>query len=158
MEIGRSLIAQHWTLATAESCTGGLIGHRITSVSGSSEYFVGGMIAYANEVKIRELGVNRRLLMREGAVSAPVARQMARGIRRRFGSDIGIGVTGIAGPGGGTEKKPVGLVFIGLSRGNNDVVRRFQFKGSRETIKAAAGEAALRMVKSYLHEKGVHHG
>jgi len=135
-----------------------LIGHRVTSVSGSSEYFVGGVIAYSNEVKIRELGVSRRTLVREGAVSAPVARQMADGVRRRLWATVGIGVTGVAGPLGGTARKPVGLVFIGLAGGTTWHVRRFRFRGDRAKIKRAASEAALKMLKEYLDRKGAHHG
>jgi len=146
------------TLATAESCTGGLIGHRVTSVSGSSAYYVGGVIAYANAVKVRELGVDPTVLEREGAVSEPVARQMAAGVRRRFEADIGIGVTGIAGPDGGTAEKPVGLVYIGLAGPEGATVERFVFDGDRAAVKTAGSEAALGMVKRYLLEKGESHG
>lgn len=146
------------TLATAESCTGGLIGHRVTSVSGSSTYYVGGIIAYSNAVKVRELGVEAAVLGREGAVSERVALQMATGVRERLKADVGISVTGVAGPTGGTVEKPVGLVYIGLAYPDGASVRRFVFAGDRRTITAAVSEAALGMVKEYLLETGENHG
>jgi PncC family amidohydrolase len=149
-EVGRLLLARGWWLAVAESCTGGLVGHRLTCVSGSSAYFLGGVIAYANAVKVDQLGVEPAVLDREGAVSAPVAGQMARGVSSRFGADIGIGITGIAGPGGGREDKPVGLVFIGLAEGGACRVESFRFSGSRIEIKRAAAEAALEMLVNQL--------
>jgi PncC family amidohydrolase len=147
--IGKLLTTRRLTLAVAESCTGGLLGHRITSVSGSSEYFLGGIIAYSNKIKISHLGVQTRALARFGAVSREVARQMAMGVRKRMGADIGLSITGIAGPDGGTKKKPVGLVFIGLAY-NNVVVRRFRFKGNRLAVKTAASRAALEMLRDFL--------
>ena len=157
-QVGNLLKAEGWSLAVAESCTGGLIGHRITSVSGSSDYFLGGIIAYSNDVKIRELGVKPRVLARDGAVSEDVARQMASGVSRRLRADLGLGVTGIAGPGGGTAKKSVGLVFISVAHGARSQVRRFVFSGDRIRVKMAASAAALKMLKEYLQEKGAHHG
>ena len=157
-EVGRVLVSGRLTLAVAESCTGGLIGHRVTSVSGSSDYFLGGVIAYSNEVKTRELGVRRDVLVKEGAVSEPVAREMASGVRRKFGADIGLGVTGIAGPGGGTREKPVGLIFVGLAHARGCGSRQFSFSGDRSTIKTAATEAALEMIKEFLQENGAPHG
>lgn len=134
----------------AESCTGGLLGHRLTSVSGSSAYFVGGIIAYANEVKMHELGVPAETLAAVGAVSVPVAERMAAGIRERFGSDVGVGITGIAGPAGGTPEKPVGLVFVAVAGPLGTVVGRFQFEGDRLAIKTAGSQAALDMLVPYL--------
>ena len=157
-QVGDLLRARGWTLAVAESCTGGLVSHRITSVSGSSDYFLGGVIAYSNDVKVSELGVKPRVLARDGAVSEIVARQMASGVRRRLGADLGIGITGIAGPGGGTAKKSVGLVFISVAHGARSQVRRFVFSGDRIRVKMAASAAALKMLKEYLQEKGAHHG
>jgi PncC family amidohydrolase len=148
--IGRMLRDRGWSLAVAESCTGGLLGHRITSASGSSAYFVGGVIAYANSVKVRELGVPADLLATEGAVSAPVAQRMAAGVRERLGSDVGVGITGIAGPQGGTREKPVGLVFVAVSGPSGGVVRRFLFEGDRLAVKTAGSEAALEMLAQYL--------
>lgn len=139
-------------MAVAESCTGGLIGFRVTSVSGSSAYFMGGVIAYSNEVKKTKLGVARELLEKMGAVSAPVARQMALNVRKRFGVDIGIAVTGIAGPDGGTAEKPVGLVFVGLAEGERCHVRRFCFSGDREAVRMSSSEAALEMLRNYLSD------
>ncbi len=148
------------TLAVAESCTGGLLGHRITSASGSSAYFRGGIIAYANEVKVRELDVDPAVLEAEGAVSEPVARQMAEGIRRRFRTDFGIGITGIAGPEGGTNDKPVGLVFVALATGAGQRVRRFCFEGDRGAVKKASTDEALAMLMEdlQLELEGEDHG
>jgi nicotinamide-nucleotide amidase len=112
--VAELLLARQLTVATAESCTGGLVSHRLTNVAGSSAWFQGGVVAYADAAKVRDLGVAGDLLRVEGAVSGPVARQMAEGVRRRFGTDLGVGITGIAGPGGGSEQKPVGLVFVAV--------------------------------------------
>lgn len=147
---GRLLNARGLTLAVAESCTGGLIGHRITSVSGSSRYFLGGIVAYSNDVKMRLARVDPVALQRHGAVSAVVARQLAEGARRKLGADIGIGVTGVAGPGGGTPAKPVGLVFIGVSTQRGCDVRRFRFAGTRAGIKSATCGAALEMLIEHV--------
>ena len=141
------------TLAVAESCTGGLIAHRMTSVPGSSEYFLGGVVAYANAVKIGQLGVDPETLGRDGAVSAPVAAQMSTGVRRLFGSSIAIGITGIAGPGGGTAAKPVGLVFIGLADAAACVVREFRFSGSRREIRETGASEALDMLLNHLQSR-----
>jgi len=151
-EVGRLLAGRGLTLAVAESCTGGLMGHRITSVSGSSAYFLGGIIAYSDEVKTRELGVVPEVLGREGAVSESIAEQMAAGIRDRFRADIGLGITGIAGPGGGSAEKPVGLVFIGLADSGGRRVCRFNFCGDRMSIKKSSCQAALEMLRKYLKE------
>ena len=149
-DIGRRLSARALTLAVAESCTGGLLGHRITSVSGSSAYFVGGVIAYANEVKARTLGVDAAALAREGAVSEAVARQMAEGVRRALGADVGVGITGVAGPSGGSAAKPVGLVFVAVAGPGGAVAREFRFGGDRTAVKTSASEAALEMLTQYL--------
>jgi len=146
------------TLAIAESCTGGLLGHRITSASGSSTYFRGGIIAYANEVKVRELGVDPAVLDTEGAVSEPVARQMAEGVRKRFRTDFGIGITGIAGPQGGAAGKPVGLVYVALATPAGQRVRRFRFEGDRGAVKEAGTDAALAMLMEDLQSEGEDHG
>lgn len=135
------------TVATAESCTGGLVGHRLTNVPGSSEIFLGGVIAYANASKVRDLGVPAELIERVGAVSAEVALAMAGGVRERFGADFGLGITGIAGPGGGTELKPVGLVYIACASANGDVAREFHFTGPRETIKERSSQMALDLLR-----------
>jgi len=142
------------SVAVAESCTGGLVGARITDVAGSSEYFAGGIIAYSNEVKIRELGVSVELLAEHGAVSDPVARQMAEGVRKRFGSRYGIGVTGIAGPGGGSEAKPCGTVFIGLASADDVSVGRFVFEGDRTSVRIQSVIAALELLISICDKEG----
>jgi len=133
-------------LAVAESCTGGMLGARITSVDGSSACFAGGVISYSNELKQALLGVDRGLIEKHGAVSEQVARAMAEGICRAARSDVGVSITGIAGPGGGTSVKPVGLVYIGLAGGGCTVVRRFVFNGTRNEVREGAVEAALKML------------
>jgi nicotinamide-nucleotide amidase len=149
--VGQSLRQRKMTLATAESCTGGLVGKYITDVSGSSEYYLGGWVAYSNEVKIRELGVSRELLEQYGAVSEPVARAMAQGAIQKSGADAAIAITGIAGPGGGTEQKPVGLVYIAVQIGKNIEVKEFRFAPfSREMIRQRAALSALNLLRLQL--------
>ena len=155
-EIGRLLTEKRLTIAVAESCTGGLAGHRITSVSGSSVYFLGGVIVYSNQIKMKVLGVTRELLMKEGAVSEAVARHMALSVRGRFDADIGLGITGIAGPSGGSTAKPVGLVFIGLADGRHCRVARFDFSAQDRTrIKELSVKSALEMVRDFMKKEGV---
>lgn len=131
------------TFAVAESCTGGLLGGRVTSVAGSSSYFRGGVIAYDNDVKRDILGVPREDLEAHGAVSGQVARAMAAGAARLFGAGCAASVTGIAGPGGGTAQKPVGLVFVGIFFAGETDSRPFRFDGSRDEIRAQSVAAAL---------------
>ena len=150
ISVGHLLLKYHFTLATAESCTGGLIGHRLTNVPGSSEYVLGGIIAYANVIKERVLGVSRQTLDTHGAVSAETAVEMARGARRVLGVDIAISVTGIAGPGGGTPEKPVGLVYLALAAPDFERVEQFVWNQDREGNKWESAEAALRLVLEYL--------
>ena len=141
--VNRELRARGMTIATAESCTGGLIAKRITDLAGSSEIFVGGVVAYSNEVKVEYVGVRAQDIEKHGAVSETVARQLAEGITLRLGADVGIGITGIAGPGGGSEEKPVGTVWIASCvRGD---VRSFagRYSGDRDAVRARAGQAAL---------------
>jgi nicotinamide-nucleotide amidase len=147
-EVVGILLRQHgMTLATAESCTGGLISNRITNVPGSSDYFLEGVVSYSNEAKQKILGVPKDMLDAQGAVSAPVVEAMARGVRRLAGADIGIGVSGIAGPGGGTPEKPVGTVFIGIdSEKGGTRSEKFLFYGTREEIKLITSSHALRLV------------
>jgi nicotinamide-nucleotide amidase len=135
------------TLAVAESCTGGLISHLLTSVPGSSEYFKGGVIAYSNEAKTDILGVSEGMIRRCGAVSADTAKEMAIGVARVLKSDIGLSVTGIAGPGGGTEEKPVGLVYIGVAVGGKPETKRFFFLGERSQILEQSTYFALDMAR-----------
>jgi nicotinamide-nucleotide amidase len=136
-------------LAVAESCTGGMLGERLTNIPGSSDVFLGGVIAYHNDVKKELLGVRREDMERYGAVSEEVALQMAARVRERLGADIGVSVTGIAGPGGGTPDKPVGLVWIAV-HGSDAKARRFHMVGDRAEIRQRAAQAALEMVRRTL--------
>jgi PncC family amidohydrolase len=138
------------TLAVAESCTGGLLGGRITSVPGCSRYFLGGVIAYADAVKRDVLGVPEALLSAHGAVSAPVACAMAEGVRARTGADYGVSVTGIAGPEGGTPEKPVGLVYVGLAGGHGVRSEKCLFAGSRDEVRRQTVDRALGLLTELL--------
>jgi nicotinamide-nucleotide amidase len=150
--LGARLKKKRKTLAVAESCTGGLLGGRITAVPGSSSYFVGGVISYANSVKVKSLGVPSQLIARRGAVSAECAAAMARGVRRALGADVGVSITGVAGPDGGTKQKPVGLVFIGVSGpGRAEVVKRTEINGPRQAVRERAVTAALRLAFDALN-------
>ncbi len=153
-EVGRTLKAKKLTLAVAESCTGGKLGDLITEVSGSSDYFLGGVISYSNDAKTRLLGVDAATLKTKGAVSEEVALQMAAGARKALSADIGVGVTGIAGPTGGTQEKPVGLVYIAVSSSGASVCRRNVFKGSRSSIKDQSAQKALGMLREFLAKLG----
>ena len=137
-------------LATAESCTGGLVSDRITNVSGSSEYFPGGIVSYSNEAKASLLGVSWNTLNLHGAVSKEVVLEMARGARNLFAADIAVSVTGIAGPSGGTPEKPVGTTWFGLSTNDGEWSRHFIWDGNREQNKHYSSEAALQLVIDYL--------
>jgi nicotinamide-nucleotide amidase len=148
--VGQLLKMRGHTLATAESCTGGLLAGRITEVPGSSEYFLEGVVSYSNEAKVDLLGVPKELIEAHGAVSEEVAAAMAQGIRKRAGSTFGIGVTGIAGPGGGSEEKPVGLVYIALADDSQTTTRKFIFPGDRQFIRTLSVNAALDMVRRRL--------
>jgi nicotinamide-nucleotide amidase len=139
-----------WTLATAESCTGGLVAARLTSVAGASDVFVGGVVAYSNELKLRELGVPDAVLRESGAVSAEAAAAMAQGARERLGADVTIAVTGIAGPGGGSDEKPVGLVFLHASSRDDDEAQEFTIPGDRGAVRARAAAMALHLVRRLL--------
>jgi PncC family amidohydrolase len=149
-QIGELLSQQGWTLALAESCTGGLLGHRITNLSGSSTYFQGGAITYSNEAKERILGVPHQILVEHGAVSKEAALAMAQGARRLFGTDIAVSVTGVAGPTGGTPEKPVGLVYIGLAAKSVALWEKHIWRGDRAENKAQSAEAALQLLWRYL--------
>jgi len=148
--VGKTLLRLRKTLAIAESCTGGLISDRITDIPGSSMYFTMGIVAYSNESKISKLGVRAETLLKYGAVSRQAAVEMARNIRRVAGSDIGLSVTGIAGPGGSTRTKPVGLVYIAVALPNKIICREFHFRGERETIKFRSSQAALDLLRRFL--------
>ncbi len=141
------------TLAVAESCTGGLIGHRITNVSGSSDYFLASLVTYSNEEKVRLLGVPEETLKAHGAVSRETAAAMAEGVRKACRADIGLSVTGIAGPTGGTEAKPVGLVYLGLADAEGTVVEEQRLRGNRLMIKERAAQWALYLLYRRLRER-----
>ena len=148
--VGRRLAMTDFTLAVAESCTGGLIAQRLTSVPGSSKYFIESCVTYSNESKVRLLGVDKNLIKEFGAVSQQVARDMARGVRHRAKTDFGLAVTGIAGPGGGTEEKPVGLVYIALADDAHTEHKKLMIPGDRELVRWRASQAALDMLRRRL--------
>jgi nicotinamide-nucleotide amidase len=151
--IGNLLSAQTLTIATAESCTGGNLAHKLTSISGSSQYFMGGLIAYANEVKVRELGVAPEVLEAQGAVSEEVARAMAEGVRRKFGTAIGLATTGVAGPTGGTEDKPVGTVWIAYADKNKTVAKKLFYNKTRLLNIEYSTLQALNLVRQSLAQR-----
>jgi len=151
--IGDLLRKEGWTLSASESCTGGLICDRITNVSGSSDYFMGGMVNYSNESKSTHLGVPSNDIKKYGAVSPQVARKMAQGVRKAFGTTFGLSTTGVAGPTGGTKRAPIGRVFIGLASGRRTLVWKEDLKGSRIQIKRKATEKALQFFYEILVEK-----
>lgn len=151
--IGRILKEKGLKIAVAESCTGGLIASRITNISGASEYFEAGFITYSNKAKTSFLSVPEEVINRYGAVSYETAKLMAEGAKNAAGVNIGVSVTGIAGPTGGTPEKPVGTVFMGLATGDGTSVRNFLFTGSRLEIKQQTSEAALIFVADYLEGK-----
>ena len=148
--VGRLLVQRRWSLAVAESCTGGLVSDRLTNVPGSSRYLRGSVVAYHNEIKRQPLGVSDATLARFGAVSAQTAGELAEGVRRLTNADVGLAITGIAGPTGGTKQKPVGLVFLGLSDRRRTLTQRGQFFGDRMAIKAQAAQAALDWLRRIL--------
>jgi len=148
--IGSVMKGSGRTLSICESCTGGMLGSTITSVPGSSRYFIGGVIAYSNNIKIRLIGVRRKTLEDHGAVSGPVAQEMAQGVCERLGTDIGLSITGIAGPAGGTRNKPTGLVYIGIALKKKVIVRKFTFKGSRKSIRQQACHCALHLLDATM--------
>ena len=145
-------IEKNKKIAIAESCTGGLIGHRITQVAGSSKVFLGGTIVYSNFLKETILGVDKYTLERYGAVSKETAEEMAKNILKKTGADIGLSVTGIAGPGGGSIEKPVGTVFVGVADKNNARVSKRNFKNNRELNKSKASQLALNELRMKMFE------
>ena len=152
--VGDLLRAQGLTLSVAESCTGGLLCHRLTNVAGSSVYFTGGVMAYSYQAKERLLGVPHQMLETYGAVSEETATEMARGVRRILQTGVSLAITGIAGPAGGMPDKPVGLVYIALSAEDDEECRRFVWDGDREQNKARSAQAALEMLADYLRRRG----
>jgi len=148
--VGRLLASKSLTLGIAESCTGGLISHLVTQVPGSSAYFERGLVTYSNQAKQELLGVSADTLEQHGAVSSQTAREMAKGVRERADTDIGLGVTGIAGPGGGSEEKPAGLVYVALASRKECLCHSFRFTGTRETVKMRSAMVSLNMLRQYL--------
>lgn len=153
-QIGTILTIQGLTLSTAESCTGGLLGHLITNVPGSSAYYLGGCVAYADDAKEVLLGVRHETLLAHGAVSEETAREMARGARQRLGADVAVSTTGIAGPTGGTADKPVGLVYVALSAPDAELCQRHVWQGDRLANKGQSARAALQLLLAYLKDRG----
>jgi PncC family amidohydrolase len=147
--IGDLLRKNGVTISVAESITGGRICDRLTNIPGSSNYFMGGVVAYSNESKIKHLSVHKEKIKRYGAVSSQVAKEMAKGVKETFSTEYGLSTTGIAGPTGATPRKPIGLVFIGLAKGRNIWVKKLNLKGTRGQIKDKASEYALQ----FLYEK-----
>ncbi|HSL44449.1 MAG TPA: CinA family protein [Anaerolineales bacterium] len=152
IEVGRLLLERKLKLVLAESCTGGLLGSRITDVPGSSEYFLAGAVTYAYEAKVEMLGVSWDTLNTKGAVSRETVLEMARGMRKLMKGDIAVSVSGIAGPGGATPEKPVGTTWIGLVAADGEWAELFQFSGNREENKAFAADAALQLLLDYLQK------
>jgi nicotinamide-nucleotide amidase len=145
-----ALIKRKKTIAVAESCTGGLVSHLLTNISGSSSSFAEGVVSYSNESKVKDLDVKAETIKKYGSVSWQVAKEMAKGIRKKAAVDIGLGVTGIAGPTGGTKAKPVGLVYMAISTDKKIIFRRFNFLGNRMEIRRQAAQAALELVRKCL--------
>ena len=152
-ELGNLLRKLEMSLTVAESCTGGLLAHRITNVPGSSTYFAGGVVVYSDKAKEELLGVRHETLMEHGAVSEETAREMARGARERLDTDLAVSITGIAGPTGGTAEKPVGLVFIALAAADGERCQRRVWQGDRLENKNQSVEAALGMLLSYARAR-----
>lgn len=151
--VAQGLITQKFSIATAESCTGGLLAHYLTSISGSSTYFERGIVSYSNTAKQELLGVKKTTLEKYGAVSKHTAKEMAIGIRTKAKTNVGISTTGIAGPTGGTAEKPVGLVFIGIATPTGNLVARHQFTGDRLEIKKQTCYAALQLLLTAITKK-----
>ena len=149
-QAGVLLEQQGLKLAVAESCTGGLISHLITNVAGASNYYLGGVTSYANQVKVGVLGVSPSTIEQHGAVSAETVLEMARGVRKVLGADVGVAVSGIAGPSGGTPQKPVGTVWVGLSSAKDEFARHFLWQGDRLAIKKQSAQAAFSLLIEFL--------
>ena len=150
MVIGKLLSAKNKTLAVAESCTGGYLSHLITSVPGSSKYFIGSVISYANKIKCSELGVDEKLFETVGAVSEEVVKQMAEGVRKKFNTDFAIATSGVAGPSGGSEWKPVGTVCIAVSSAERTITKKFLLGNERMRIINVASNTALNMLRKLI--------
>ncbi len=150
-EVGEILKEKDLTVAAAESCTGGLLSHILTGLSGSSEYFIGGIVAYSNRIKEQILGVDSMTIVKYGAVSQETAQEMAHGVSEKFDTSIGLSTTGIAGPTGGTPEKPVGLVWIGIHIDNETYTTECHFKGDRGMVKASTVKEILTRLLEILH-------
>lgn len=150
-QIAKYLTNKKYTLSIAESCTGGLVASTITNIPGSSNYFKLGIVAYSNEAKIDILNIPKRLIKKYGAVSKEVAIRMAKGIRKLSNTDFGLGITGIAGPGGGSKDKPVGLVYIACCDKNEIKFKKFNFKGDRIEIKEKITLACFEILKEFIY-------
>ena len=148
--VGKLLTDHNMTLAIAESCTGGIICSRITDTPGSSQYLLGGVVTYSNSLKTEYLGVSTELLEKSGAVSREVAEAMAVGVRVRSKSDIGLAVTGVAGPGGGSDEKPVGTVYIAIATNEENWVSKFLFPGNRKQVRDLTAQSGLDLIRKYL--------
>lgn len=151
-QINNLMVKEGLTLSVAESCTGGLLSDRITNVPGASNYFMGGVIAYNNDIKINILRVPFNIIYTYGAVSGKTALAMAKGVKDLFDTEVGIGITGVCGPTGGTTAKPVGLVFIGGVYEDNEVIREFYFEGERLEVKQKAVDEALNLILELIQE------
>lgn len=152
-KVAETLRVKRRSLAVSESCSGGLLSHRLTNIPGSSQWFVCGIVAYSNQVKRSVLKIPPSVLTKHGAVSEPVAKTMALHVRKIFRADYGIGITGIAGPGGGSKTKPVGLVCIAVSGRKTGVCQVFQFRGKRQSIKNQSCRKALQILLDFIHEQ-----
>jgi len=152
-EVGELLRAKGLSISAAESCTGGKVGDLITDISGSSDYFLGGIVSYGNRAKAELLGVKKNTLAAKGAVSPEVAKQMAIGVRRSLHTDIGVGITGIAGPLGGTLRKPVGLVYIAVDSPRGSICSKCMFKGTRTQVKKRSADRALELVIELIKKR-----
>jgi len=151
VKVAQALTNQRKTLATAESCTGGYLAHRLTDVPGSSQFFICGLVTYSNEVKSALLGVGATLIKKHGAVSEEVATAMAKGVRIKLKADYGIGISGIAGPDGGSKQRPVGLVYICVAASGESICLKCQFRGLRSSIKSQSVQQALKLLYEFLN-------
>jgi len=154
-QVAELLLGKAQTVATAESCTGGLLAARLTEKAGASDYVKGGIVVYSNDAKIAQAGVSSKLIDRYGAVSAEVARALAEGARTQLGADVGVGVTGVAGPGGGTEEKPVGLVWLSVATGGDEpLTRSVSLPGSRADVRDRTTTVAMHLIRRALLDSG----
>jgi len=150
--LGDLLLEKHKTIAVAESCTGGLVSGLVTNVPGCSKYFLGGIVAYSNQSKLELLKISETVIQSNGPVSRACANEMAQNVRKILRADIGVGITGIAGPGGGTDANPVGSVYVAVSDGSKTVCKLFKIEGDRGEIREKSGLSALKMAKDFVGE------